>query len=279
MKTSVRISHLKLGNGKGTLANAEAHGLRQDSTSQSRKINNNAPIVHGGLNLQELFEAHTKGAKMDKRTKNPAQHWLFQWPTDLPCTPESQAEMLRISTDFANNLLGGRAVFAARVDRDERNQHVIDVFCSPLVAKFNKKSGITTDWIQPSVHLKALCSKHVAELKRRHPTIKNITSQRSQGMSLQSEWANHLRGLGYDIDQKAEKRSGNPDWQPPEVIQAQHELKAREEALAASEAALAARKQHVAEVYDAMADYAEEHGIGFPPYDMKIHPAYDEPTP
>lgn len=286
MSTSIRIERLKLGKGPRTIHAAELHGKRQDETSRTRKINNDAPLLVGGLDLNDLYVAHVGDAKADKRTKWPVHHWLFQWPIDLPCTLDAQAEMLRISTDFANNLLGGRAVFAARVDRDETNKHVVDVFCSPLVEKFNVKSGEKSDWIQTSKHLKALCYKHEEEIRRRFPTIKEITSSRCQGIALQSEWRNHLRSLGYAVKEKQPKLYGDSDWRPPEAIKAQHELdqreealKVRETALAASQAALATQKQHVAEVYDALADYAEAHGLGFPPYDMKIHPAYDSPTP
>lgn len=282
MSTSIRIERLKLGKGPRTIHAAELHGKRLDETSKSRKISDDAPLLVGGLNLQELYAAHVGTAKADKRTKWPVHHWLFQWPVDLNPTPEMQQRMIDISTKFANDTLGGRAVFAARLDRDESNKHVVDVFCTPLVEKFNVKSGEKSDWIQTSKHLKALCSKHESEIRRRYPTIKDITSPRCQGIALQSEWRNHLRSLGYEIDEKRPKRRGASDWKPPEAIKAEHEAKAqlealkdRETALRASEAALDDQKHLVAEVYDALADYAYSHGVEFPPYDMKIHPDYD----
>jgi hypothetical protein len=286
MSTSIRVERLKLGKGPRTIHAAELHGLRQDETSQSRKISDDAPLLVGGLNLQDLYAAHVGSAKADKRTTWPVHHWLFQWPIDLMPTPEMQQRMIDISVKFANDTLGGRAVFAARLDRDEANKHVVDVFSSPLVEKFNVKTGQKSDWIQTSKHLKALCSKHEAEIRRRYPTIKDITSPRCQGIALQSEWRNHLRSLGYHIEPKQPKRRGESDWKSPEAFKAIHELNQRQEALkvaeralASSQEALQAQKQHVAEVYDAMADYAESQGIGMPPYDIRIHPDYDSPTP
>lgn len=234
-KTSIRVSRLTVGGaGRKTLAAAEAHAKRQDASSQRRQVADTPPLVVGGLGLQALYEAHVKGARMDKRMRSPVMHHIVQWPTALPVTPKNQQAMLDHATAFLNQLYGGNAVFAARLDRDERGQHVVDVFCSPIVTK---KDG--SRWVQTGTHLKALCERHRPEIERRHSKITDITSPRCQGIALQSEWRAYLeRVLNVKLDPKREKNHGASDWETPEA----YAIRAEKQALEAEKAAVVAER-------------------------------------
>lgn len=240
-KTAIRLSRLTLaGHGPKTLAAAEAHGKRLDASSQRRRIANVEPLVHGGLDLQELFAKHAAGCRMDARTRSPVIHALVQWPTGLAVNAQNEKAMLAHSTRFLNDLFGGEAVFAARLDRDESGRHTVDVFLSPIITK-TSKAGTKSRWIQTSAPLKALCHKHAAEIIRRHPTIRptSIDNKRCQGIALQSEWRQYLQSqLSLPLDPKQEKGSTAPDRLTPE----EYALEARASALAVREATLATRE-------------------------------------
>lgn len=236
-KGAIRISRLRVGGaGPKTLQAAEAHGKRQDASSQRRRVADVPPLVIGGLDLTSLYTAHTAGTRMDKRTRCPVMHCIVQWPKTLPVNEKNQRAMIRHATAFMNQLLGGEAVFAARLDRDEKGQHVVDVFATPTVIK---KDG--SRWVQTSKHLKALCERHRAEIERRHPNIKDITSPRCQGIALQSEWRAYLDRLGFDMAPKREKTYGSPDWVTPERL-----------ALDAEAAAVANRRRQLDKAAEAL---------------------------
>ena len=230
MKTAIRISRLRVGGaGRQTLDAAEQHGKRLDASSRRRQVAKVAPLVIGGIDLQDLYAKHTAGCRMDKRTKSPVMHAIVQWPTGLAVTEQTERAMITHAHKFLNDLLGGEAVFAARLDRDERGKHVVDVFCSPVVTKSDGSR-----WVQTGKHLKTLCERHRAEIERRHDKITDITSPRCQGIALQSEWRNYVEGLGLKLEAKREKNHGANDWKTPEA----YALAAREAAVAAREAAL-----------------------------------------
>lgn len=221
--TSIRFARLSVGgHGPRTLAAAEAHGKRLDATSLRRRVNEAAPVVYGGLDLEALYHQHTAGCRMDKRMKSPVMHAIIQWPKDLVINEETERAMLNHARKFLNELLGGEAVFAARLDRDEKGKHVVDVFCSPVVTK---KDG--SRWVTTQTHLKALTERHRAEIERRHPTIKDITGKRQQGMALQSEWRAYVEAQGIKLAPKREKQYGESDWLTPE----QYALEAQRKAL------------------------------------------------
>jgi hypothetical protein len=244
-KTAIRLSRLTVGgHGSKTLHAAELHGKRLDASSQSRQVSKKPPVVHGGLDLEQLFTAHAEGCKMDKRTRSPVIHALVQWPTGLQVNEANERAMLAHATKFMNLVFGGEAVFAARLDRDEAGKHAVDVFLSPITTKTSAK-GVSSRWIQPSAHLKALCHKHKAEIIRRHPTIKpkNIDNKRCQGIALQSEWRAYVEDLGITLDAKREKGSSAPDRLSPEeyaLMERKKALEAREAAVAEREAAIEA---------------------------------------
>lgn len=252
-KTAMRIARLKVGGwGNKTLGAAELHGKREDATSKSRRVNDKKPLLVGGLDLQDLFAQHAGDARMDKRIKAPVLHMIFQWPKSLEVTEPNQAVMLEVAREFSNRVLGGQAVFAGRLDRDEKGEHCVDIFAAPIVTKVSAK-GVESRWIQTSTHLKALTEKHREEIVRRHPTIKDITNPRCQGIAIQSEWINHLRDLGYEIEAKTEKTHGKPDRLSPEEFA----IKAREKALEEELVALKGREQGL-EAREAVVSELEE---------------------
>ena len=80
MKAAVRVNALTLtGSGNKTLATMQRHGLREDATSLKRRVREVAPLVYGSLDLQQAFEAHVKGCKMNASLKKPVLHALIQW--------------------------------------------------------------------------------------------------------------------------------------------------------------------------------------------------------
>jgi hypothetical protein len=232
--TSIRFARLAVGgHGAKTLAAAEAHGKREDASSLRRQVCQVDPLVYGGLDLEKLYARHTAGCRMDKRMKAPVMHAIIQWPKDLAINEKNERAMLDHAKKFLDDLLGGEAVFAARLDRDEKGKHVVDVFCSPVVTK---KDG--TRWVQTSTHLKALCERHRAEIERRHPKIKDITGKRQQGIAIQSEWRNYVEARGIKLAPKREKQYGSSDWLTPE----QYALDAQRRALVEEQAEIERQK-------------------------------------
>jgi len=123
------------------LANAERHGKREDASSARRKVSDDEPLVFGGLNVRELAEQHRAGAKQQGKVQ--AVHALIQFPQELvPNEKLDQELMLNHAVAFVNEFHGGDAVFAARLDRDEKGTHKVDVFFLPKW-EFSYKDGRT----------------------------------------------------------------------------------------------------------------------------------------
>ena len=98
--------------------------------------------AEGGLNLLERYEKHTEGARQNKAAKKPVLHFIVRFPpevlTDEGPSPFSVLDregrerlMLRQAVKFIQDTHGGQAVFAARLDRDEAGETVVDVFACP----------------------------------------------------------------------------------------------------------------------------------------------------
>jgi hypothetical protein len=110
-------------------------------------------------------------------------HALVQFPTGLlDGTNEGhQRAMMDHAVDFLNHYHGGDAVFAARLDRDEKGRHTVDAFLLPRY-DFNYKDG--------RIVKKASVSKFSkAEALRRFGS----DDRRSQGSALQDAFFEHLR--------------------------------------------------------------------------------------
>lgn len=162
------------------LAAMERHGRREDASGQARRVSDDAPLVFGGLDIIARQEAHTTGRKQQGRAK--ALHALVQFPSELiPNTAMAQKVMLREAVGFINEFYGGDAVFAARLDRDEKGTHKVDVFFLPRW-DFTYKDGRT----QQRCGLGQFTKK---EAKRRF----GREDRRAQGSALQDALFEHLR--------------------------------------------------------------------------------------
>jgi hypothetical protein len=163
------------------LANMERHGKREDASSQQRRVRALEPLVYGSLDLAEARRAHMEGVKQSGRSA--CIHALVQFPTGLlnGALEEHQRYMLAHAVEFLNDFHGGDAVFAARLDRDEKGRHVVDAFLLPRY-EFRYKDGRTVK--------KASVSKFSkTEAKRRF----GRDDRRSQGSALQDVFYEHLR--------------------------------------------------------------------------------------
>ena len=248
-KCSVRLRALDL----AALGKAEIHGKRDDFTAKARRVRDIDPLVYGGLNLRECFERHVEGARRSKKMTKPCGHLLFQFPTGMRLDGERvEQAMMNSAIQFTEKVYGGRAVFAARVDRDEKNRHVVDVFIAPRYVKTTKAGD--TDWISVGRWHEALCRKHRDEIVRRMGKFN--TYPRAQGMALQSEFIEFLRGKGLDIDDKVEKELPLPDRDEPEVYAAKRIAEAnRREAEAEAEVeAATAKKKRIEDVAKGVAE-------------------------
>lgn len=267
MKAAVRCNALTL----QKLRAQEAHGKRLDSTSQSRKVRNSAPVVGGGLDLVSRLEAHMEGTKQNKAARNVALHFLIKFPAevlgdDAP-TPfqnlskrERQKVMARQAAQFINETHGGRAVFAVRVDTDEAGEVVVDVFACPKYEKATKKGAAM--WTSLTRFGKALAEKHQDEIRRRMPRHDGpdaITSPRAIGMSLQSEFAAFFeRENGVRLTPKVEKNNPTPDRLEVEAWRLRMIEKERDEAEAAARAAHQDREAAEAEAVGLREELAAE---------------------
>ncbi|UMA67308.1 hypothetical protein LVO79_21175 (plasmid) [Roseivivax marinus] len=218
MKASVRISSLTLGgSGPKTLGSMESHGKRLDGTSQARRVRDREPLVYGSLDLRSAYDEHVSGARMNRGLKRPVMHALIQFPK-FKVTDKTERLMLKAAVDFIQETHGGDAVFAARLDRDEKGQSSVDVFYSPKYEKHTKARGAET-WVSTSKHGKLIAEKHRDEIIRRSKDGTFSTGPRQVGMAMQSELIDFLRKRGLKIEDKKEKDHGRDDRLEPEAYQ------------------------------------------------------------
>ena len=134
----------------------ERHGKRKDMTGQSRAINDAPPVTTTGLDVHALFESHIAGAFVPK-AHSKAMHIVIQFPTDL-VDGNDAAGMLRHARRFIISVFGEAAIFADRVDRDEKNRHLVDLFVAPKYVKRTKHQA--KEAVSMTHHLKALAEKY-----------------------------------------------------------------------------------------------------------------------
>jgi len=206
---SVRIQRLS----GVALSAAEAHGKRLDRTGKFRSIigAGAAPVSSTGLDLNSLYETHVEGAKIHK-SNTKALHMLLQFPTDLVGGEKADA-MLRHARKFAESIFGDAAIFADRVDRDEKSLHVVDLFLAPKHKKDykldkNGKIPPSQEKVSTSKDLKALAVKY-----GKAPTL------RGQGQALQDAWFEYLKGLGLGVERGQAKKRPGDDWLSPEELE------------------------------------------------------------
>lgn len=162
------------------LAAMERHGQREDASGQARRVSDDEPLVRGGLDLVARREKHVEGLKQQGKTK--AMHALVQFPSELvPDDPRRQRAMMTSAVEFINDFYGGDAVFSARLDRDERGTHKVDVFFLPRW-EFEYKDGRKQGRCGIGQYTKK-------EARRRS----GKDDRRAQGTALQDALFEHLR--------------------------------------------------------------------------------------
>jgi hypothetical protein len=141
---------------RADLVHAEKHGKRLDATGKSRAVNDALPVTSTGLEVKALFEAHIEGAFVPK-AHSKAMHVLIQFPKELVDGNDAEL-MLRHARAFTRRVFGDDAIFADRVDRDEKSQHVVDVFVAPKYIKKTKHQAKVA--VSMTHHLKALAVEY-----------------------------------------------------------------------------------------------------------------------
>ncbi|UOA32548.1 hypothetical protein DSM110093_02348 [Sulfitobacter sp. DSM 110093] len=137
-------------------------------------------------------------------------HALVQFPTGLldGSDEEHQRAMLHHAVKFLNHYHGGDAVFAARLDRDERGRHTVDAFLLPRY-DFHYKDGRRVKKASVSKFSKAHAKQRFGRDDRR-----------SQGSALQDAFFEHLRDNMqlHGVMPPERKKSTTKDRVEPEVF-------------------------------------------------------------
>ena len=266
---SVRVNSLA----PSGLSAMETHEKRLDQSSVLRVKRDTPPLIYSpygeGLSLQESFDAHNEGAKRNKAAGKIALHAFVQFPTEVPLTPENEQRMLDEAVAFINASHGGRAVFRARLDRDEAGRHGVDVFYAPKYEKVTRRGKVVEDWISLSKFGKEMALARFGERQKKakgpnsglfepvvdadgQPVMERCDSPYFQGQALQDLWTAHLREkMGLEWVERGNKKVGrDPDRLEPEeykLAEDQKKLEIREQRLAAAEARTRKQRQRTAE--------------------------------
>lgn len=272
---SVRVNSLS----RGGMSAMQSHELRLDHSGHARAIEpENPPLIyspHGdGLSLEQSYEAHVGGAAQSKGASNLLRHAFVQFPTTIEVTPAVEEMMLREAAAFIDKTHGGRAVFRARLDRDEKGKHGVDVFFAPRYEKTTAKGS--QDWISLTKFGKDMTRDRLG--KRQEEKLNEKTkkwepqvnadgtpkmvwqdSAYFQGQVLQDLWFEHLRDVvGLDWVLRGEKKAGRD---ADRVEAEEYGLQQDREKLAEREAALEAKEAEIEEREKAVKDaetWAEE---------------------
>lgn len=199
------------------LTAAEKHGKRLDTTSQARAISHDPPVTSTGLELRQLYKQHVSDAFVHK-SKNLAKHIIVQFPKDL-VDGEDAEYMLRHARQIVEGIFGDQAIFADRVDRDEKGRHIVDVFVAPKYIKTTKHTS----------RLAVTLTRHEEELAEKHGR-KN--SPYGRGRAAQDELFEYFRDVMKlpDVQRGNPKTNPGPDWLHAEELR-EAELEEKEAAL------------------------------------------------
>lgn len=200
------------------LEKAEVHARRADARSQQRCVRDVPPItwVPSGIDgdhlaLVKRYKEHVEGAFIP-RAKSKVLHLLVKFPEAVPvATTEDAERALAVAVKFATSVFGDEAVFAARMDRDEKSLTNADLFIAPRYLKKTKKAEKVA--ISLSRHLKMMAEKYGPL-----PNDRNVL--RAQGQALQDEFATFLRAEGYQALRGQKKQTTKNDWISPEAYAA-----------------------------------------------------------
>jgi hypothetical protein len=212
---------------------AEVHGRRLDDAAKRRKVRDEPSLTWvpdgvGGdpLALSDRLADHVTGALVPQ-AKTKALHMLIKLPESVPVETDADARAaLDLMVQFAQDTYGGRAVFSARMDRDERTLNSVDLFLAPRYLKVTKRKS------QEAMSLtrfgKLLAKKRGIE--DRSDSAKG--SMQAQGSALQDELADWLTARGFEAQRGAPKGRDGDDWNSPEVMGARKDRAAIERFIA-----------------------------------------------
>lgn len=262
LKGAVRVNALTLGgSGSKSLPGMEDHGKRQDAISQHRAVSRRRPLVYRTLDLRTAYEHHVDGAKMNAGATKPVLHMIVQYP-DMsgPGAPAPFREaknvrarqqlMLDQAVRFANESHGGNAVFAGRVDRDEKGQWTVDLFLAPRYEKITKTGKSSGEWVSTTKFGKELAEKHQDYIRSRHTDAKGkLTGPRHVGIALQAEFREFFERENGVVLVFTEKDHHEPDRLEPEAFAvAKMKAEAAEAEARVEEAARLAAEAEVARI-------------------------------
>ena len=183
--------------------------------------------------IMDACAAHVADARKNAGAKKVFLHGFMQFPTEIKPTVRNQRLMLAIAVDFVNETYGGCAVFHARIDRDEKGRHGVDVFFAPRYEKHTASKG-TEQWISLSKFSKENArtryGKRQKEVKKRNkfvpvyddngkPVMVWNDADVFQGRALQDAWFEHLKehvGDRYEVERGERKKGRDPDRLSPE---------------------------------------------------------------
>lgn len=196
------------------------------------------------LAYRVLYASHVDGAFIPAG-KGKALHLLVKFPESVPVETTADAEAaLKLAVDFAQRLFGGDAVFAARMDRDEKSLTNADLFLAPRYIKKTKHTEKMA--ISLSRHLKLMAKEQLGPIKEDKDIL------RQQGRALQDAFAQFLRERGFQAIRGQAKAAPEPDWSSPEAYAAATDRK-----IAAADREIAGQDR--AEIEGRLAD--QEHGL------------------
>jgi len=222
---SVRIASLKIGD----LRKMQNHEKRLDVSGRNRHVRNVAPLVYSdgqidiappsdedgamwGSTLVHDYERHVAGARRNKAADAVALHAFVQFPTGIPINSVTEKLMLQEAVAFVERVHGGKAVFHARLDRDEEGRHGVDVFYAPKYDKVTGKGDTkkTVEWVSLTKFGKALAAESYG----------GSDGNRNQGRALQDAWFEYLRDdIKIKWVQRGNKKLTNdPDRLSPELF-------------------------------------------------------------
>ncbi|WP_170775909.1 hypothetical protein [Ruegeria lacuscaerulensis] len=225
------------------LAAAEAHGKRLDHNGRARAVSDDPALTTTGLDLRELHAAHVANAHQRKGAPE-ALHVVVQFPTQLVNGDAGKA-MLMHARAFAQSIFGDAAIFADRVDRDEKSRHVVDLFLAPRYEKKTKRGSKLA--ISTSKHLKDLAAQ-----RSKAPTL------RGQGQALQDALFEYLRNEAkLDVKRGSKKMRPGEDWLTPEQLEL-NRLEAAQKLAERNLEALHTRQQAAAKSASAHEKYASD---------------------
>lgn len=220
------------------LRQAELHGRRLDDVAKSRKVRDADSLtwVPNGvtgdpLALADRLEEHVAGAFRPKGGTTIAQHMIVKMPDSIPTETAGEAYFaMMVAVHFAQETFGGQAVFAARIDRDERSTNNVDLFLAPIYDKSDKKApGGSKKAVSMTRHLKLLAEKYGFDVKGARSAKE---CKQAQGKALQDALADYLVYHGFQALRGKPKTAKGSDRDSPEIRGAKRDREAAEEGLA-----------------------------------------------